>query len=298
MNDELDIQSLLEYPIAFHRVYALITGKTAGGVFLSQAAYWQNKCPTGRNGWWYKTEADWYEETMLTRREQEVSRQRLVELGILETEKRGVPARMWYRINKKRLNEILKAILVFKDANDGVNPKNINEIVSLLDMANKNVTSDKHDCQMQQTAMHDVTSKNGGCDEQERQIPHCNSETSSETPSDTPAYTSKPAEGGNTDAQQAARLTCADILGVNFPDWLAKDIDESRFVSIMLSYGMQTEGARRVLAEFAAVKIRSGINNPPALLIDLCKRYSGEKPGGLGLSEEGERQMSGDVKYA
>lgn len=45
----------------------------------------------------------------MTRREQESARKRLKLLGLLEEDRRGVPARMWYRINVKAVVEILRS---------------------------------------------------------------------------------------------------------------------------------------------------------------------------------------------
>lgn len=93
---------LLDRPIAYHRVLAEIAGSVGGGVFLSQALYWAKRA-TLPDGWFYKTAEEWYEETYLTRREQETIRRRLVSINILQEEKRGVPAKLHYKINLSAL---------------------------------------------------------------------------------------------------------------------------------------------------------------------------------------------------
>lgn len=93
---------LLDRPIAYHRVLAEIAGSVGGGVFLSQALYWAKRA-TLPDGWFYKTAEEWYEETYLTRREQETIRKRLVSINILQEEKRGVPAKLHYKINLSAL---------------------------------------------------------------------------------------------------------------------------------------------------------------------------------------------------
>ena len=58
----MSIARLLDRPIAYHRCLVTLTGSVTGAVMLSQAIYWQNRC----NGDFYKTQAEWEEETGLT----------------------------------------------------------------------------------------------------------------------------------------------------------------------------------------------------------------------------------------
>lgn len=100
---------LLDRPIAYNPAFAkLKAGKVKAGpvaaVFLSQLVYWHNRMD---GGWMYKTQADISSETALTRDEQETARKRLVALGVLEEDRRGVPATMHYRINTERLEALL-----------------------------------------------------------------------------------------------------------------------------------------------------------------------------------------------
>lgn len=100
---------LLDRPIAYNPAFAkLRVGKVKAGpvaaVFLSQMVYWHNRMD---GGWMYKTQADIASETALTRDEQETARKRLIQLGVLEEDRRGVPATMHYRINPERLEALL-----------------------------------------------------------------------------------------------------------------------------------------------------------------------------------------------
>jgi uncharacterized phage protein (TIGR02220 family) len=100
---------LLDRPIAYNPAFAkLKAGKIKAGpvaaVFLSQMVYWHNRMD---GGWMYKTQADIFSETALTRDEQETARKRLVALGVLEEARRGVPATMHYRVNAERLEALL-----------------------------------------------------------------------------------------------------------------------------------------------------------------------------------------------
>lgn len=98
MNQDLFLQ-LTKRPIAFHRIYAKVGGSVNAGLLLSQAMYWNDVLPPSRKGWFYKTQAEWEQETCLTRREQEVARKALRAAGVLEEKLQGVPARLHFRVN-------------------------------------------------------------------------------------------------------------------------------------------------------------------------------------------------------
>lgn len=96
------IDFIPDSPIAFNRDFVSLGVGITGALFLSQCVYWSKR--TGANdGWFYKTQADWEEETGMTRREQETARHKLVELGFLEEKKQGIPCKIWYRVNDKIL---------------------------------------------------------------------------------------------------------------------------------------------------------------------------------------------------
>jgi hypothetical protein len=101
------ITSLLtDRPVAYHPIIARAVKSVTAGVFLSQFLYWTPRTKdTG--GWIYKTQADIYEETALTRREQETARRILRERGVLEEKKAGVPCRLYFRVNMGALVKLL-----------------------------------------------------------------------------------------------------------------------------------------------------------------------------------------------
>lgn len=105
-HDKINFSALLDRPIAFHKVFAMIAGSATGGLFLSQAVYWSER--TGdKDGWFYKTREDWFEETMLGRYEQEAARKSLCELGVLEEKKEGMPLKTYYRVMRTVLTNML-----------------------------------------------------------------------------------------------------------------------------------------------------------------------------------------------
>lgn len=95
---------LVDRPIAFQRSFVRLGIGITGALLLSQIVYWQNRM---EGQWFYKTQADLEEETGLTRYEQEGARKKLVSCGVLEEAKRGIPAKLYFRVNQERLEELL-----------------------------------------------------------------------------------------------------------------------------------------------------------------------------------------------
>ena len=102
--DPLD--DILDSPIAFNRSFKRITGSTVAALMLSQAWYW-TKRKADDDGWFWKVGTEWEEETGLTRSEQETARKILVRLGLMDEDLRGVPATLYYHVNKEIIYEKL-----------------------------------------------------------------------------------------------------------------------------------------------------------------------------------------------
>ena len=99
---------LLDAPISFHRCLVEPCKGVAGALFMSQAIYWTNRTKHA-DGWFYKTAKEWHEETGLTDEIQATIRKKLGKdgLGIIEEKLQGLPAKLWYRVNIERLDELL-----------------------------------------------------------------------------------------------------------------------------------------------------------------------------------------------
>jgi hypothetical protein len=96
---------LADKPVAYHPDIAKMLKSTTACIFISQLLYW-----TGRgqdSEWVYKTQAEWYDETGLSRKEQETARKKLRDTKILLEDRRGQPARLYYRVDFDRLAECL-----------------------------------------------------------------------------------------------------------------------------------------------------------------------------------------------
>lgn len=101
MNDDTKLGLLsktLQRPLVFHKIFADITQSAIVGLFLS--VYWDlfNRNHWRNDGWFYMTMNDWVRETGMSRREIEVARKRLIELGVSQEVKDGVPTKVQFRL--------------------------------------------------------------------------------------------------------------------------------------------------------------------------------------------------------
>jgi len=103
-HDALD--DFLDRPIAYNPVFKRITGSTVAGIFLSQGWYW-SKRHLENDGWFYKSQKEWEEETGLTRSEQETARKHCLRVGVIQEKLKGVPATMHYRVTKPMVYKLI-----------------------------------------------------------------------------------------------------------------------------------------------------------------------------------------------
>ena len=98
---------LTDRPLAYHPVLAKIAGSATSGIFIAQILYWT---PRSRDadGWIYKTQDELYEETALSRREQETARKRLKQASMLEERHQRMPNRMYYRARVDHIARLIE----------------------------------------------------------------------------------------------------------------------------------------------------------------------------------------------
>ena len=89
---ELAGSAVAVYP-AFRRVLGL---SASAAQFLSQAVYWTEKT---NDGWFYKTESEWESEIGLSNKEVRTARRCLSQIQLLAEVRKGVPAKMHFRID-------------------------------------------------------------------------------------------------------------------------------------------------------------------------------------------------------
>lgn len=112
------LSHILRRPVAFYPIFAKIGGSAKAGLFLSQAFYWSNTMEahhrskgTEWDGWFYKTQVEWEEETCLNDEEQLTARRALVKRGLLEDARRGQPARLHFRLNRDAILAAIEMVL-------------------------------------------------------------------------------------------------------------------------------------------------------------------------------------------
>jgi len=97
--------------VAHRPCFARAFGGAACGLLLSQFWFWSGT-PTVRGragGWFWKSQREITEETGLSRAETETARRRLRALGVLEEERRGIPATLHFRLDTAAMQRLLWA---------------------------------------------------------------------------------------------------------------------------------------------------------------------------------------------
>jgi len=113
----MGLELLVSRPIAFHASFARLTGSVQAGLMLSQAVYWTERT-NDHDGWFYKTQDEWEEETCLGRREQETARKKLRSFDFWHEAQRGGTVRrtIYFRVD---LRSLLDAINDLPDRRGG-----------------------------------------------------------------------------------------------------------------------------------------------------------------------------------
>ena len=97
--------------LAFHPRLVKLSGRVTAALMLSQSLYWtrvliaQNKSNNreDRDGWFWKTRADWLREIALSKHEQDTARKRLRALPFWQEHRKGLPAKMHFRVDADEL---------------------------------------------------------------------------------------------------------------------------------------------------------------------------------------------------
>jgi hypothetical protein len=96
---------LQEKTVAYNPGIAKALGSVKAGILLAQLLYWQGK---GRNKeWTYKTIEEMYEETALSRKEQENAIAICKRKGVLMVIRKGIPPRRHFNVNIEKLIELI-----------------------------------------------------------------------------------------------------------------------------------------------------------------------------------------------
>ncbi len=90
-------------PVVYYPSLNPITGGVTATIFLLTFVQWHGT-QHDPQGWIYKTQGEIERETGLSRYEQETARKQLRTRDLLREKRRGVPARLHYRVQLDRLN--------------------------------------------------------------------------------------------------------------------------------------------------------------------------------------------------
>lgn len=112
---ELSIRLVNYYPIL-----AKIAGSTSAGVLLSQAYFIENSS-IGRvifdgQSYWYHTSDQWENELGMSYDEARTARKKLVKLGVLFEVRRGLPRKLYYRVDCSKLVALINEFLAAEEA--------------------------------------------------------------------------------------------------------------------------------------------------------------------------------------
>lgn len=110
MQKESIIGQFFKRPIAYHPIIAKAFDSVKLGIFWSQLYYWHDK-GSDQDGWIYKTRTEIYDETGLSRKEQETARKLGLKLGIIEEKLSGRPATLHFKIDIDRAFEIVESYI-------------------------------------------------------------------------------------------------------------------------------------------------------------------------------------------
>lgn len=102
---------LSDRPVAYHPQLAKLLGAINAALLFQQVAYWSNlkaDSEPGYGAWIWKTQSELEDETAMTRYEQEGARKVLRRKGVIEEARRGIPAKLHYRICWYRFFELLE----------------------------------------------------------------------------------------------------------------------------------------------------------------------------------------------
>ncbi len=86
-----------ENVIVIRRPFVSWLGHVSDALLLDQAMYWQDRAGDGE--WWHQSDDDMSERICVPVRSLKRSRVRLIEAGLIETVRKGIPPRIHYRVD-------------------------------------------------------------------------------------------------------------------------------------------------------------------------------------------------------
>lgn len=94
------LENFQEKPVAYHRIYAKITGGITAGILLSQILYWDLIM---KHKEFFKTDKEFCDELSMGLYELKGAKKKLLDLDLITTNRKGVPAKTYYTVNLDQL---------------------------------------------------------------------------------------------------------------------------------------------------------------------------------------------------
>ena len=108
---------IFDLPVSFHRCLVPICGSVTAALLLSHAIGTTLEAEAGHfadperdivDGWFTLSQDQWTRETGLSRWEQETARRLLRQAGLLAERREGMPARVWFKVDKAAIAQALQ----------------------------------------------------------------------------------------------------------------------------------------------------------------------------------------------
>ncbi len=99
--------------IAVPQIYTKITGSISNALLLAQIKYWYERCGT-----FYKSDPEFADELGIGINQFKSAKKKLIELGIIEVEVKGVPPKSYYTLNEDKITELMLSYLHDNDMID------------------------------------------------------------------------------------------------------------------------------------------------------------------------------------
>jgi hypothetical protein len=96
-------------PILYIAGLAIVLESPTAAILLGHLLYW-NSHTRRPDGFMYKTEAELFSETGLTRTMEETARRKLLKLELIEYKRAGIPAKKCYRVNFVNVQKLLPSL--------------------------------------------------------------------------------------------------------------------------------------------------------------------------------------------
>lgn len=104
--------------VAYQPMLAPVFGVNAT-LMLCQLIYW-NGLGSRQDGWFYKTRAEMQAETGLSRTQQDNAIRKLKKLGIIDVDRKGIPAKRHFFVHLDKLQSCLFEYYKLEDMESGV----------------------------------------------------------------------------------------------------------------------------------------------------------------------------------